>query len=100
MYLLSLFWFCLYMFVFIIQDLPQKSQRQNFTIGFMQKNPSSEGKNIGENSANMVDSNACSISLHKACFSCVNRSLYQLYTQNQDCNILEDRQVKFNGHTS
>lgn len=42
------------------------------------KNPSSEGKNITENSATMADSNAYSTSLQKACFTCADSSLYQL----------------------
>lgn len=31
------------------------------------KKPSSDEKNIGENSANVADSNACSTSFQKAC---------------------------------
>lgn len=59
------------------------------------KNPNSDGKNIGEKSGNIVDSNACSTGLQKACFTCVDSSLYQLYSQNQDHYISKDRQVKF-----
>lgn len=59
------------------------------------KKPGSDGKYIGENSANTVDSNACSTSLQKACFTCVDSSLHLLYSQDQDHYISEGRQVKF-----
>lgn len=64
MYLLSLF--CVHVCLFYSRLATEKSKTA-FHNQVHAKNPSSDGKNIGENCANVVDSNAYSTSLQKAC---------------------------------
>lgn len=95
MYLLEFYLVLCVHVCFDYSRLATEKSKKAFHNQVHAKNPSSDGKNIGENSANMVESNACSTSLQKACFTCLDSSLYQLYSQNQDHYISKDRQVKF-----
>jgi len=58
--------FCL--FVFILQDVPQKSESAFHNQVQVKKN-SCDGRNVAENNAKMVDSYACSTQSPKFCLT-------------------------------